>query len=254
MGRQEGLVQFSGTIGNISFYKTADGFLARQKGGVNGNRIKTDPAYARTRENLAEFSRSGRAAKVLRAAFSDLIPAKSDIRMTSRLVAKMAEALRKDAVNPHGERNVSQGDPSVLLGFEFNLKATLTTTFKPQIATSIDRASGAMVVDIPAFTTSKLVSIPDGATHYLLKAGGAAIDFRENTYMVAASQSENLPVSAAVQEPMQLSIAGPAGSVHPLYLAFGIEFLQIINNVQKPLNNGAHNALAIVNVDVVPAA
>lgn len=253
MGRQEGLVQFSGTIGNISFYKTADGFLARQKGGVKGDRIKTDPAYIRTRENLAEFARSGRAAKVLRTAFSDLIPAKPDIRMTSRLIAKMAEALRNDAVNPKGERNVSQGDPSVLLGFEFNLKATLATTFKPQLAASIDRASGAMVVDIPAYTTRKLISIPDGATHYRLKAGGAAVDFRENTYTVTSTESENLPISAEVQQPMQLAVAAEPGSAHPLFLVFGIEFLQIINNVQKPLNNGAHNALAIIKVDVAPA-
>ena len=48
MARQSGIVKLEGTIGNISFYKSQDGFLAREKGGVDGARIASDPAFQRT--------------------------------------------------------------------------------------------------------------------------------------------------------------------------------------------------------------
>lgn len=37
-----------GTIGNITFYKSGEGYLAREKGGIDAKRIATDPAFQRT--------------------------------------------------------------------------------------------------------------------------------------------------------------------------------------------------------------
>ena len=51
MARQVGIIKLEGGIGDISFYKTKDGHLARTKGGVDGKRIANDPAFQRTREN-----------------------------------------------------------------------------------------------------------------------------------------------------------------------------------------------------------
>ena len=44
MARQKGIIKLRGTIGDITFYKTQDGHLAREKGGVDASRIKNDPA------------------------------------------------------------------------------------------------------------------------------------------------------------------------------------------------------------------
>ena len=49
MARQKGIIKFTGKIGDLSFYKSKDGFLALEKGGVEADRIKNDPAFARTR-------------------------------------------------------------------------------------------------------------------------------------------------------------------------------------------------------------
>ena len=51
MARQKGIIKLEGTIGDISFYKSKDGHLARTKGGVDAERIQNDPAFQRTREN-----------------------------------------------------------------------------------------------------------------------------------------------------------------------------------------------------------
>ena len=66
MARQKGLIKLKGTMGDITFYRTADGYMAREKGGISAERMRTDPAFQRTRENMAEFGRAGKAGKVLR--------------------------------------------------------------------------------------------------------------------------------------------------------------------------------------------
>lgn len=60
MARQKGIIKLKGTIGDITFYKTQDGHLAREKGGIDASRIKSDPAFQRTRENGSEFGRAGK--------------------------------------------------------------------------------------------------------------------------------------------------------------------------------------------------
>ena len=66
MAKQTGIIKLKGTIGDISFYKTTDGHLARGKGGIDPERIKNDPAFQRTRENGSEFGTAGKGGKLLR--------------------------------------------------------------------------------------------------------------------------------------------------------------------------------------------
>ena len=65
MGRQKSLIHFTGVIGNIIFYRTIDGYLAGKKGGIAAHRIYTEPNFARTRENNAEFGRAVEGSRVL---------------------------------------------------------------------------------------------------------------------------------------------------------------------------------------------
>ncbi len=64
MARQGGLLKVVGKLDDLSFYKSADGFLVRTKGGVSADRIANDPTFQRISENGAEFgmSASGRQA------------------------------------------------------------------------------------------------------------------------------------------------------------------------------------------------
>ncbi len=72
MARQKGIIKLKGTIGGITFYKTQDGHLACEKGGIDSERIANDPAFQRTRENGEEFGRVGKAGKLLRTALRPL--------------------------------------------------------------------------------------------------------------------------------------------------------------------------------------
>lgn len=81
MARQTGIIKLKGTLGDISFYKSSDGHLARTKGGVDANRIANDPAFQRTRENGSEFGRAGKGGKVIRNAIRVLLQNAKDKRV-----------------------------------------------------------------------------------------------------------------------------------------------------------------------------
>ena len=66
MARQSSLIKINGTLEDLTFFKSADGHMVRMKGGVSGDRIKNDPAFARTRETMQEFGEMGRTGKLIR--------------------------------------------------------------------------------------------------------------------------------------------------------------------------------------------
>jgi hypothetical protein len=243
-----GIIPLNGRIGRIAFFKTADGYQARAKTGVTASRIATDPAFQRTRENGREFGTAGKAGKVLRTAFSSLLDSTSDRRMVSRLTQQMHNALKADAKNPRGERNVIDGEATLLEGFEFNDQGKLSATFFAPYTSDINRVTGELKVSIPAFVPQNLISAPAGATHFKLISGGAEVDFENKLYTADLHNSAELPLNNVATADIAFNNIVPANSKHPLFLVLGVVFFQQVNATMYPLNNGAFNALAIVNV------
>ncbi|WP_276504401.1 hypothetical protein [Terrimonas pollutisoli] len=187
MAQQKGIIPLKGTIGNITFYKSGDGYLAREKGGIDANRIANDPAFQRTRENGAEFGRAGAAGKVLRNALRSLLQNTADSRMVSRLTREMMKVIQADAVNERGLRNVIDGEAELLEGFEFNVNGKLGTTLYAPYTSSINRVTGELSVSIPSFIPSNMIAAPGGSTHFKIVSAGASIDFENETYELATN-------------------------------------------------------------------
>ncbi|MBB1285240.1 hypothetical protein HRH25_12720 [Flavisolibacter sp. BT320] len=248
MARQKGIIKLDGTIGDITFYKSKDGYLAREKGGVPADRIASDPAFQRTRENGAEFGRAGKAGKVLRTAIRAMLQNAADSKMVSRLTTEMVKVIQADATNPRGERNVIDGEAELLEGFEFNINGKLGTTLYAPYTATIDRTAGTLAVNIPAFVPLNMIAAPGGSTHFKLVSAGAEVDFENGTYVMDESSSAVLPWDPTTTAVLNLSNSVTANSTHPLFLVLGIEFYQDVNGQKYPLKNGAFNALAIVKV------
>jgi hypothetical protein len=248
MAKQEGILPLNGTIDNLTFYKSKDGYIARKKGGITADRIANDPAFLRTRENGAEFGRANAAAKLLRTAFRALLLETSDSRMGQRLTRLMVKVIQADATNARGLRNVIDGEAELLKGFEFNETGKLGTTLYAPFTPSINRATGELKVDIPAFIPVNMIGAPAGATHYNLVAGGAAIDFTAGSYMVDTTESgiSMIDANATTGTPLVTNVG--AASVFPLFLVMGIQFFQEVNGQTYLLKNGSFNALSIVDV------
>ncbi|KAB1157799.1 hypothetical protein [Flavobacterium luteum] len=248
MARQKGIIKLKGTIGDITFYKTQDGHLAREKGGIDASRIKNDPAFQRTRENGSEFGRAGKAGKILRTALRAVLINSADGRMVSRLTQRMVQVIQADLISIRGLRNVIDGEAELLAGFEFNIRGKLgTSLFAPFVAT-IDRAAGDIVVDLASFIPSNMIAAPSGTTHYKIISAGAEIDFEAETFIVSNSESDILPWDITPSDPINHSNPVTPASTKPLFLALGIEFYQQVNGQMYPLKNGAFNPLALVQV------
>ena len=100
MAKNSSLFKIEGTLDNVTFYKSADGYFVRTKGGVSKHRIMNDPAFVRTRENGTS---SG---KLLRDAVSSFVFKAKDSKLSSRLMKVMSDIKNQDLVSARGERNV----------------------------------------------------------------------------------------------------------------------------------------------------
>jgi hypothetical protein len=248
MAQQKGILPLRGTIGNITFYKSKDGYLAREKGGIDAQRMATDPAFQRTRENGAEFGRAGKAGKVLRNAVRGLLQNASDSKMTGRLTREMIKVIQADVTSSRGLRNVIDGEATLLLDFDFNTGSKLSATLYAPFTSTINRVTGILSTDIPAFVPANMLAAPGGATHYRIHSAGVEIDFEQNNYVVETGVGTALPLDNDLTAATVLTHQLPANSTHPLFLLLGLDFLQEVNGTMYPLKNGAFNALSIVNI------
>jgi hypothetical protein len=248
MAQQKGIIPLKGTIGNITFYKTKDGYLAREKSGLNAERIANDPSFARTRENGAEFGRAGNAGKVLRSAIRALLLNTADSRMIARLTREMMKVIQADAVNERGLRNVIDGEAELLNGFEFNANSKLGTVLFAPFTQSINRVTGVLEINIPSFIPVNMIAAPSGATHYKLVSAGAEVDFEQKNFTVAMSNPTPAIIDVNATQVLTLTHQVTANSTRPLFLVLGIEFYQEVNGNLYSLKNGAFNALSIIAV------
>ena len=249
MAKQKGIIKLKGALGDISFYKTSDGYLAREKGGIEKSRIENDPAFQRTRENGAEFGRAGKGGKLVRNAIQLLLRNAKDKRVTSRLTKSLLAIIKTDAVNSRGDRVIVEGEMNLLQNFEFNLNAKFGTTFYVGYTTAIDRVAGEVTVDIEAFVPAIRIAAPSGTTHFQLSLGGAELDFANENHVFDMEQTGMLAFDSAEVAASTMTANLTAASELPIIAVLGIEFFQGVNGEMYPLRNGAFNSLFISKID-----
>ncbi len=243
-------MKLQGTISDITFYKLRGQFFAREKGGVEGSRIMTDPAFERTRENGAEFGRAGKAGKVLRNSIRPLLQRATDSLVSSRLTKRMTDVQKLDTSSVRGARNVLDGDLSILRGFEFNTGGRLSTTVYIPYGTQIDRMSGELTVTIPEFVPSQSIAAPSGATHLRFISGGSAVDFESEEFDYDSAIGTYIELGSQTEDEIILQSAVTEESTLPLFLLLGVEFFQEVNGTMYSLQNNAYNSLAITAIDL----
>lgn len=248
MAKQKGIIKIEGTLGDITFVKTQDGYLAKEKTSINAGRIASDKSFQRTRENNAEFGRAGKAGKVLRTAIRSVLQNSKDNRVVSRLTKEMMKVIKADSTSNRGLRNVVDGEAELLEGFNFNINAILSSTLYAKYSAAINRATGLLEVTVPAYVPVNELVVPEGATHYNIVSAGAEIDFENETFTEAVSQTGIQPINANPTAPVTLSSQVTAASTHPLFLLLGIQFFQQVNGKNYPLKNDVFNALTVVKV------
>lgn len=248
MAKLGGILKIEGTLDNMTFYKSKDGHIVRTKGGVSKDRIQSDPAFARTRENGSEFGASASAGKLLRTSVRSLLMKAKDGRVASRLTQAMTKVKNFDTTSARGERNVFSGlqtqeGKEILKGFNFNNQAVMSTVLSTPY--TVDVINGE--ITLTDFNPINDLVFPSGATHVSLTSAFAKVDFETGENSIEISPALNLPIENSTNTEPLLPPAAPSGTGNDFILLL-IEFFQEVNGVQYILNNGSYNALSIVDI------
>jgi hypothetical protein len=237
-----------GKIGDLSFYKSKDGHLAREKGGVEAERIKNDPAFVRTRENNLEFGTSASAGKFSRDSLRPIALTASDNRVVARMTKLMTQIKNLDTTSVRGQRKVgvaiaSAPAKALLKGFEFNKNALLgSILYKPW---AVNTTTG--VITIPGLIPVNDITFPQGATHISLTGCFGNLNFGASIADVKLTNVVNLPIDGTSTAVTLTPTAVPTGTGVKVFL-LKVEFFQIVNGTQYSLKNGAYNSLRVIEV------
>lgn len=247
MPKQKGLIKIEGTIDGVTFYKNSEGHFVRMAGGVNKKRIMTDPAFARTRENISEFGNNAKAAKFLRDTAGIMVSRATDKRTSNRLFSIFNRIKNLDGSSPRGERRISIGletaeGKNLLKNFDFNKDSQLRNILKREFA--LDTTTG--VFTIAGLIPNLHISFPQGATHCSISLGSLLLDFETETGELVQSAVENFLLDTT-ETAVNLTATPATGTGIVCFLLL-LEFFQEVNAVQYPLNNGAFNVLNILDV------
>ena len=221
--------------------------MVREKGGINAKRMRSDPAFKRTRENGSEFGMATSAGKLLRRALHQHLQQSSDNRLTSRLVQLLMLIKNYDTVSVRGQRNVALGliDPAaqqLMQGFNFNNRSSFEMVLLSPF--QVDLTLGTFV--IPELTPINDIKAPQGSTHVGVAATLARIDFELGTFEVADTNIENVDIAASATQNVSLAVPAVPGGTGILFFVASLRFYQKVNAVQYVLANGVYNALSIV--------
>jgi hypothetical protein len=225
MGRQISSFPITGAVGNLIFYTSKYGNQVRRKGSLNKQRIRTDPRFEKTRENLAEFSRNAKYGKLIRYAFKNLLRYAQDGDTVTRMSSILFKIIKSDVTSPRGERQLQFGDISLLNGFEFNKSVKVSEIINANFSTSVDRGRGVASITIQSFIPIHNINAPGEATHFMLRMGVAEFDFANLTKNDVEAVTRELPINEDITEEIVLSGKLPPGGGGVVLVALGVEFL-----------------------------
>ncbi|MDF2191514.1 hypothetical protein [Paraflavitalea sp. CAU 1676] len=220
--------------------------------GVSADRIKNDPLFERTRENMAEFTRAGKASKLMRVIFREVMVNAKDKITQARLVKVFSRVLAADTVNGRGLRTVHKGDLQQLDGFNFNVRAGFRDVFFKKCAITFNRTSGQVLISIPEYVPRIMVQGAQGCTHYRIVAGAATIQFDTEKYEFVTQGTTELSWNHDPQIASSLTLALPANSPDHVVVVLGVEFYQRVNSRSYALKTGEFNATSVMLVDEAP--
>ncbi len=233
----------------MNFYESGGENQVREKGGVDRDRIMSDPDFKRTRENMSEFGGAAKVGKAFRMCFAEVIKMMSERTFSGRVTGLMRKIISM-GTGTRGKRMfdvVSYSD--LLKGIEFNRNEPLSTIFYAPSDPMVFNANRDVVTwNVPVFNTDSLITPPEGSTHFkLILAAGILSNYvyagDSEMYEPAEdaldclhgmAESAEIPIGGMSPAAINLSVDLGVGLALPanviVLAATGIVFYQQINS------------------------
>jgi hypothetical protein len=171
MAIQTGIIKYRGSFKSIRQYVQLHdpNNYASEKGGANGDLIKNNPAFARTRENMNEFGGCGLAVKAIRIGLLNLLPEQTDKYFTARLMKVVKEINRRDDQGLRGKRSIFfSGDRPYLGTMKLNVMEKNELFIDSQFSFEHPITRAEATLTLTGFNV-KPMFVPKGATHYRIQ-------------------------------------------------------------------------------------
>ena len=212
MAIQTGAIKYRGSFKSIRNYMTLhDGnTYAGEKGGANRDLIMNNPAFVRTRENMAEFGGCGVAVKALRLGFLNLLPEQSDRHLTGRMMRMVKEVNSHDIEGIKGKRGIFFSETHTIIGkLILNKLQSVADCFeKFYVATHpVGKIDATLTVKDLLIRT---ILIPKGATHFRVLNHISSIsdyEYSELTHCYEASSGFNAKSAFKYSEYTKIDVA-----------------------------------------------
>ena len=232
MAKQAGQHLIEGTIDNLTFSKTEDGYLVKKKSRLTREKVLTDPGFEQTRYNAQEFKEAIKSGQVIRLALHTLIKPLADTKLSSRMNTALLKVVQSDQESTLGERKASNGDPTLLKGFEFNRHLMMKKRFSADYAISHDEANNLLHIDIPGFKPSSCIESPQGAHSFRLICGVGVVNLEEQKHApIHKQESVLLPLRKTITDAMRFSIPAEVAPGQVLFAVFGVSFYGELENI-----------------------
>jgi hypothetical protein len=181
---QKSLINLSGKLDDKVFFHR------------NGkNLVRSDAEQYHLSANSAksgtEFGRAGAAASLVKKAFDPVLQSVADNQFYLRLTACFRNIISTAYNRPKGEREVHDGDISLLKDFQFNRYRTSSGLCSVQPLATINPAEG-IDISLPAFVPDDVVTAPHQAVIMVIQLSCCVCDFTKKNGVVA--RADDLPI------------------------------------------------------------
>ena len=143
-------MKLEGKIGDISFYISKYGPLARTIGAVSKERFHNDPKLARRKAAALDFGYVSSLGKLLRVGVASCCPLAEQGTTNQRLNAVLRAALKEDTDHPMGEKRITERNASALKGFNWRDEAPEDARLSVPLNVVLDAVAGTASLDIAA--------------------------------------------------------------------------------------------------------
>lgn len=175
MATQDKLGNWKGKLGPYTFRVLGDLNVIQRRPGKGNVKVS-----AVTKTYNREFCLASNRARMIRQLLRPLFAGFNDGGMANRLNRQLLKVMKSNQTLPMGERDVYDGDLSLLDQFDFNSRAPFASAFQPQL--EILGGAGDLSLEIPAFQPALELAFPPGAVACRLKLLLSALDLEQCRY------------------------------------------------------------------------
>lgn len=181
MASKDNQGNFRGRIGNLTY---------RVINGVNVIQSRPGPNLMKqtsaTQSSSTDFSVASNRAKIIRTILYPMIKDHFDRQMVNRFNALMGDVIRSNEDLAPGQRDLGDGQLSLLNGFDFNVRSPFANYFKLDFVQQF--SPWGLRLTLPAFNPNAMVNFPQGATGCNLRVLVSALDLDQNKYCYCDSR------------------------------------------------------------------